>query len=285
MIHPSAIQTHFGLIKNLVEGNLSVLSVESPQPAPLSFVRYYNSNAQRQTGTSKELAEGTVAVVELIGAMTKYGGMCSYGTMEIAGYMQHLMGDERIDGIVLLIDGPGGAVSGIPPLLELIEKRSKPIVALCDLAASAHYYLASQCDYILAENSISSSFGSIGVMIGFADVQPMLEKKGVRFHQVYADYSGHKNESFKLMLEGKYDQIKSEALNPMALEFQKAVRKGRGDKLKEEVEGVLTGRMFRAEKALEVGLIDGVGSLKEAIEKVHQLSAATRLKQALESSN
>ena len=50
---------------------------------------------------------------------------------------------------------------------------------------------------------------------------------GVKFHEIYADQSENKNESFRLALEGDYTKIRQESLNPMALRFQEEVKEKR----------------------------------------------------------
>ena len=67
-------------------------------------------------------------------------------------------------------------------------------------------------------------------------------------------------------------------LNPLARQFQEAVKAHRKD-LKQDVEGILNGRMFYARQALANGLIDEVGTTESATEKVRQLSAQMQLTQ------
>jgi protease-4 len=220
--------------------------------------------------------EGSIALVPMKGVMIKYGTMCEYGTEEIASAMLQAASSPKIDGIVLDIDSGGGAVDAIAPLIEAISKiqktLNKPVVASADLCASAAYYVACHCDRIVANNNLSSEFGSIGVMMSFRDMQPYYEKLGVKFHKIYAPESNYKNLPLEKALNGEYDMIKEEELSPLAINFQNAVKEKRGSKLKMDVEGILNGRMFYAangrDKSLEaatVGLIDEVASLDKAI--------------------
>jgi protease-4 len=93
---------------------------------------------------------------------------------------------------------------------------------------------------------------------------------GIKFHDIYADQSGDKNKIYKLALEGKYDAIKQEHLNPIAIKFQEAVKANRPN-LKEEP-GVLTGKTFPADKAVEYGMIDSIGSMREAITMLQMMT-------------
>ena len=157
----------------------------------------------------------------------------------------------------------------------------KPVISSADLSASAAYWIASASDHIMANNNISAEFGSIGVMMSFADVQPYYEKQGVKFHTIYAPESNYKNRPFEKALKGDYDEIKQEELSPLAIKFQNAVKANRGDKLKEETAGILNGKMFYAEQAKEVGLIDSIGSLDEAVQMAADMSRKNMIKNYL----
>lgn len=219
--------------------------------------------------------QGSTAIIYLRGTLLKYGTFCSYGTEEIAEEIRMAINHPNISSIVLSIDSGGGACDSVAPIIKAIEDAQAsgcPVVACCDLAASAAYWIASACNKIIADNDISSEFGSIGVMCSFADAKPMYEKLGYKFHEIYADQSGNKNEDFQLALKGDYSLIKKDSLNPLATSFQNAVKKNRKC-LKSEIPGILSGKMFFAKEALEAGLIDDVGSLPKAIEVARNLSA------------
>lgn len=227
-------------------------------------------------GSSYDKAsKGSVAIVSLKGTMLKYSTWCSYGTGEIAAQVREAARHENIDAIVLDIDSGGGACNAVAPLADAIREArtaGKPVVASCDLAASAAYWIASCCDRIVANNAISSEFGSIGVMCSFADARPVYEKMGYKFHEIYADQSVNKNEDFNLALQGDYALIKQETLNPLAVNFQETVKANR-PALKTDVPGILSGKMFYAKAAQEAGLIDEIGSLSRAVELARSLKA------------
>ena len=62
--------------------------------------------------------------------------------------------------------------------------------------------------------------------------------------------------------------MKNNVLSPLARKFQEDVKKRRGDKLDTKVEGILNGAMFFAEDAVKYGLIDGIGTLGDSIQRV-----------------
>lgn len=224
-----------------------------------------------------QVPEGSYAVVSMMGAVIKYGDFCTYGADEIVGALQVADKNPRIRGTVFVLDGPGGAVSAIGPFLQFSKTKTKPIVGLADACMSLHYWAAvSVCDYLMADNDVSARFGSVGVVSSFQDAKPYWEEKGIKFHEIYPPESENKNEAFRLALDGEYDMIREEHLSPIAQKFQAAVRAGRPN-LKEE-KGVLSGKTYDADKALGLGMIDGIGSLADAMEMINKLELQRELK-------
>lgn len=223
-------------------------------------------------GSFDEAPKGSVAIIPIGGTMLKYGTYCSYGTEEIAAEITKAANHRNIDSIILDIDSGGGAVDAIAPLVDAIAKCTKPVIASCDLCASAAYWTATACDRIVANNNISSEFGSIGVMMSFQDVEPYYKEMGIVQHTIYSTHSDYKNKPFQLAKEGKYDEIKTEELDPLAIKFQNQVKSSRGEKLNAEIPGILQGRMFGPEDAKAHGLIDAIGTLDTAIEIARDLS-------------
>ena len=220
---------------------------------------------------------GSVAVIDMIGPVIKYGDFCTYGADEIVNALRLADANPNIIGSVLNVDGPGGAVSAIGPFMDFGAKKKKPVVGLADQACSLHYWaLCAATDYKMTDNNVSAQFGSVGVVSAFADNRKYLENLGYVFHEIYPKESEHKNEAFRLAMDGKYDMIKEEHLSPIAIKFQEAVRAACPN-LKEEI-GVLTGKTFNAEKALEYGMIDAIGSMDQAIQRLHIMSELNHYK-------
>lgn len=222
---------------------------------------------------------GSTAIIPVKGTLMKYGTFCSYGADEIAGQIASAARHKNISSLVLDIDSGGGACDAVAPICKAIvdaRKAGKTVVASCDLAASAAYWIACNCDRIVADNDVSAAFGSIGVMCSFSDLKPYYEKMGMKFHEIYADQSENKNEAFRLALEGDYTKIRQETLNPMAIRFQEEV-KGKRNMLKLDTPGILSGKMFYARDAMEVGLIDDIGSIDIAVEIAKNLKEEMNL--------
>jgi protease-4 len=221
--------------------------------------------------------KGSVAVIDIKGALLKEGDWCSYGAVEIVNALKAADDNPNIVGSVAYFDGPGGSVSAIAPFVAFGKTKKKPIVGLYDQCCSAHLYaMYSMCDYVIAENDISAVIGSCGIVLSFADNREYLEKLGYKFHEVYPEESKDKNQAFALALEGKYDMIKKEMLSPLAIKFQDAVKAARPN-LKLDEPGIITGKTFFTDHAIDIGLTDSKGTLNDAIERVKILSEMNSL--------
>ena len=254
-----------------------------------SLIKLYDNNANLIQGeyltngwgqivrSEFEIPQGSYAMINMMGPVIKYGDMCTYGADEITDALNKVNSLQNIKGIIMNIDGPGGAVSAIGPFLQFAKNKRKPVVGLVDLAASLHYWTAvALCDHIMVDNNVSSMVGSVGVVVSFADTKPYYEEMGIKFHEIYPPESKDKNLSFRLALEGKYDKLIDEHLSPIAQKFQAAVRAGRPN-LKER-DGVLSGRTFFADEALDNGMIDSIGDLRAAMTEVDRLAFKQAIK-------
>jgi protease-4 len=280
-ILPRAVESQYLIVDKMINGDYMasegarvLLSDEKPILMDILSADQEPDSARIRRCNLDDLPENSTLVSELTGTMLKYGTMCSYGTMELAQAMLCIASHPNIGSVVVKTDSGGGAVDAIAPMVDavqIIQAMGKPVVASVDLCASAAYYFACHCDLIIADNNISSEIGSIGVMMSFNDFSKYYEKEGVIQHKIYSSLSDWKNRPFELALEGKYDEIKSEELDPLARSFQETVRAKRGEKLKQETPGILAGRMFLAQTAKEIGLIDQVGNEAMAITRAREL--------------
>lgn len=245
---------------------------------PKLLVSYRNDSGRSiRPDSDGQVPAGTVAVVDMIGAIIKYGDWCTYGAEEIAAALQAADDNPNIVATVLNIDGPGGSVSAIAPFKTFGMTKKKPVIGLYDQCCSAHLYsMLVCCDHVMAANDISATIGSVGVVLSWSDNRKFLESLGYVFHEVYPIESEHKNEAFRLAMEGKYEMIKTEMLSPIAQNFQNAVKAAR-PKLDLKEPGVITGKTFNTEKALGIGYADSMGSLKDAIELALTMSEMNSL--------
>lgn len=255
---------------SLANGN--ALSEDTPLPVMLEL----EGKLMKHGGTFDDAPKGSTAIIPVHGTMLKYGTMCSYGTTEIAEVVREAADSKNISSIVLDMDSGGGSVDSIAPMLDVVryaQGKQKAVVAYCDLCASAAYYVACACNEIVAGNEVSAELGSIGVMMSFMDYAKYYENLGVKQHTIYSNLSDYKNLPFEAAKRGDYKAIRDEELDPLARDFQEAVKQGRGARLQLETEGLLRGRMFYAKEAVRVGLADRIGTLEQATARSRELSA------------
>jgi protease-4 len=214
----------------------------------------------------RDAPDGSVAAIEINGALTKYG-FCSSGYVDYADLTKEARVSRNIAGLLYMMDTPGGQVSGLQTLADEIKAVEKPTVGFIDdgMLCSAGMWLGSACDYLYASHK-TDIVGSIGVMCSFRDFTEYYEKLGIKSHEIYAPQSKDKNLDFREALEGNYDKIEAE-LKVLADEFISAVKSNRGDRLNTSVEDPFTGKTWFADKAVEMGLIDGICTLDQAILK------------------
>ena len=221
---------------------------------------------------------GSIAVIPIKGEFMRYGTMCAWGADEIAPVIKMAADTENVAGIVLNIDSGGGAERAVPPFLQAIEyaqrKKKKPVVAHVDMCCSAGYYVASHCDYILANNKISSAVGSIGVMVSWVDFREHYKGKGITVNDIYAPQSKQKNGSYRALLDGNHDVL-IEELRKSAATFISNVKSKRKNKFSSH-DGIWEGEVFRGNDMKKHGLIDGFGDLLKACEIASALSEVSR---------
>jgi len=260
-IEPRAALAHGSMLSLLLNENIPTLEIEKQQQP------YAVDNKGNKYDSFQEAQKGSVAIIPIIGELMKYSQVCGpIGMREIGNIIQQADANPNIDAIILLIDSPGGTVDGTESLANVVKSTNKPIVSYIDgMMCSAALWVGTSANEIIASTP-NDEVGSIGVMIQFADMQPVWEEMGVKFHRVRADQSKDKNEVIYQALEGNYDMIKKEMLNPLADAFINAVKQNRPN----TKENQLTGKVFFA-KDITGSLIDGIGTLNYAIERALSL--------------
>jgi protease-4 len=220
-------------------------------------------------------AEQYVAVIPIMGGISRYGDMCSYGTETLGRWMKQCERDERIVGVLLEIDSPGGEVNGTPQLAEIIRDCKKPVVSFVKgMAASAAYWFASQSRKIYMEAGPVSSVGSIGVLMVHYEYKSFEEQNGVKFTLLRSDGSVNKAKfnPYEVLTDEVANEMVSE-MNVMRAEFVKGVKAGRKGKLNtENAEMIFSGKMFRAKAAIDEGLADAIGTMEDAAKEVFRLA-------------
>lgn len=213
---------------------------------------------------------GTTAFIPVTGPLTyKYDiwtwlfGGCSY--QGLMSKIQTADTDPEVTRIVLVMDTPGGEVTGISEAVAALKNCSKELIAYIDpCCASAGLWLASQCDRIVSTES--GEVGSLGVQRMAVSLHRAITESGVDIKLIRAAISPDKN------LGHPYEEMSDQAI----AEFQRRVDKwgarfvadvanGRGvteDKVRTSFG---QGKMLYSDEALSVGLIDEVKTLADLL--------------------
>lgn len=210
----------------------------------------------------------SVAVVKLKGPLLKDDQSCGPVGMETIGsILKQADAHPNISGMVLSIDSPGGTVDGTEALATIVKNLQKPVIAHVNgLMASAAAWIGTSADFVMASTD-TDEVGSIGVLLSFADMQPYWESLGIKFHTLTASTSPEKVKMFSDLRQGNYEQYIKEVLDPLDEKFMRAMRENR-PALEDRH---LTGKVFFAREVMGA-LVDSIGTLEEAILKVHQMA-------------
>jgi protease IV len=211
-------------------------------------------------------AEEKVGVIEVKG----YIGDSHDTIQDIRRYRE----DSSVKAIVLRIDSPGGGVGPSQEIYREVQRTlqdKKVIASLGAVAASGGYYIAAAASDIVANPGTIT--GSIGVIMGFADIQGLLQKIGITPVVVksgqYKDIGSPvrtMTDAEKTVLQTFSDQVHRQ--------FITAIAEGRHLEY-ENVASIADGRILSGENAHELGLVDRLGNLEDAIAWAGQMGGIT----------
>lgn len=174
--------------------------------------------------------------------------------------------DPSIKAVVMRVDSPGGSAEASEVILNATRQvqTNKPlIVSMGDIAGSGGYYISCGAEAIFADTVTVTA--SIGVVGGKLVTTEMWNKLGVN----WIGYKRGANADI-FNSERPFDEPQRELLERYMQDvydvFKTHVAKGRGDKLTKDLDEIAGGRVFTGKQALELGLVDRLGGLQDAVE-------------------
>jgi len=208
-----------------------------------------------------------VAVVYAIGGIESgKGDDETIGSDRIAKALRDARLDEGIKAVVLRVSSPGGSALASDVIwreAELLKQSGKVfVVSMGDYAASGGYYIACGADRIFAQpNTITGSIGVFGII---PNLQNFLDHKlGITFDA----YKTHEHANM-MTLTSPLDTVQKRAMQVMVSniynDFTSKVALGRNIS-QSYVDSIGQGRVWSGEDALNIGLVDELGGLREAI--------------------
>jgi protease-4 len=182
--------------------------------------------------------------------------------------------DDSVKAIVFRIESPGGGVSPSQELYREIQRTAekKPVVAsMGSVAASGGYYIASGVQKIYANPGTIT--GSIGVIAQFTNFEELFKKIGFRMEVVKSGAFKDVGNPGRAMTPEEREYLQ-ELLDSVHQQFVRDVARGRRMP-EEKVREIADGRIFTGEQAKEMGLVDELGGLNDAVDAAGKMAGIT----------
>ncbi len=210
-------------------------------------------------------SKNNIAVLYATGEIVD-GASTGINYQKLVPIITQLADDDNIKGLVLRVNSPGGSAFGsdqIGEALDYFQSKKKPLaVSMGDYAASGGYWISCGADRIFADPLTIT--GSIGIFGLIPNVKGLADKVGVNLQSVATNPDADFPTMYTPMNERQL-AIMQKYVNSGYDRFIKRVAKGR--KMSEaKVRLIAEGRVWNAMKAKEIGLVDELGSLNNAIE-------------------
>jgi protease-4 len=190
---------------------------------------------------------------------------------EIIEEIEDYSSNSSIKAVVLRVDSPGGGVAPSQEIYKEVMKlkaKKKVVVSMGSVAASGGYYISCPADKIVANSGTLT--GSLGVIMEIPNFEGLMEKIGVKTEVIKSGKHKDMASIFKSMTDEERKIIQA-VLDDVHDQFISAVSEGRKMPY-EDVKKLADGRIFTGRKAKELGLVDELGNLDDAIRLAGRLS-------------
>jgi len=213
--------------------------------------------------------EDGVAIIPVYGVLSRKGSAGGWfddpeSSMEnIESDFLKAMNNKDVQGVVLDVSSPGGTVNGTARLAQVIrENKQKPVIAYTGgMMASAAYYVGSAADKVIADKA--AMVGSIGTILTHMDFSGRAAQMGIKVTHITGGKDKALANSMEPLTESGKEYLQG-IVNDAYNQFKADVVLHRGEKI--NIDQVSTGRVFTASNALEMGLVDQIGHLEDAIQ-------------------
>ncbi len=237
----------------------------------ISFTKIGDYSRDKANATLKD---GRIAVLFAEGEISDGKSENEYqiASESFVAQIRRIRANDRIKAVVLRVNSPGGSARASEVILrelQLLKEKKKLVVSMGDLAASGGYYIAAAADSIFAQpTTLTGSIGVFGLMFNANEL--LTQKLGVTFDAVktgpFADFPTATRpftEAEKARMQRGVDAI-------YAL-FKSRVVAGR--KLDAgQVDSIAQGRVWTGRDAIDIGLVDRLGGLDDAIKSAAKLA-------------
>lgn len=201
-----------------------------------------------------------------IKAYEKNGFSKQKNTIELLDELNNIANNKKIDGVLLRLDSPGGAAGTSEEIYQAVKHitSKKPVVAsIGNTGCSGAYLIACGANEIIASNM--SIVGSIGAIMTIPNVSKLKDKIGIDVTTIKSGNMKDICNVFKDMNEEERKLVQ-DLVSECHQNFINIVKKARKDKMSDNIDEVLDGRVLSSRTALQYGLIDKIGTYDDAIE-------------------
>ncbi len=231
-----------------------------------SFVTLGDYAAQTGFGAASSLSQPAVAVVYADGSIVDGEGYeldKIYGNT-LACTLAGVRADESVKAVVLRVNSPGGSALASDIIwreLELLRAEKPVIVSMGSYAASGGYYISCPADAIVSDRlTLTGSIGVFGMYLYTPDA--LKNKLGITLDGVKSNRSAGMGSISPLTPAERASIMRG--VDKVYATFTGNVAQGRNLSLERVLE-IAGGRVWSGEDALDIGLVDGIGGLREAI--------------------
>ena len=247
----------------------------STDAARLTNFRVYDDEWD-EDGDNQDIPKEDVKyinILRLTGPMTRGGGECSYGSLEMRDMLMEAADRDDVVGHIIYCRTPGGMATTLIDFrkaIDYIHSKGQKIYMFCDgTVASGGAFLSAMCDGVFAYNE-EDEIGSIGMYTAFftmenGAVNAITQEKYVEY---YAEKSTEKNRPYR---DGGDMEAIAKETNEYLDELLAAMKQDRPS-IKEEQ---MNGAMFKMKDVVGT-IIDGICTLPELCERIYGEWAATQ---------
>lgn len=226
----------------------------------ISVSKYIAANSDRKSSGK----DGQVAVLYASGQIFNGEGYQNIYAKNFVEEIQKIADNDKIKAVVFRINSPGGSANASDEILfELQElKKKKPlVVSFGDYAASGGYYMAMAADKIYSEpNTITGSIGVFGMITYFKD---LANRNGINSYDVTTNSNSNYYSIINGVSPSAVDMF-TKSVEGTYKRFVYFVTQNR-KKSFEQIDEVGGGRVWSGTRAKQIGLVDELGSLHDAV--------------------
>ncbi len=190
---------------------------------------------------------------------------------ETVRQLRYFLKQDQVRAVVLRVDSPGGVVAPSQEICEEVRKfaaRKKIIVSMGSLAASGGYYICAPATLIYANPGTITA--SIGVILKFSNIEALMDRIGIKSHVLKTGKFKDSGSPLRRLSHEDRAMLQS-VIDSTHEQFVQAVARGRKLPI-QQVRAIADGRILSGEQALNLRLVDRLGTLQDAIEEAGRLS-------------